>query len=182
MLTPIYRLVLKLLGWKIEIEDRNYPPKFVVIVAPHTSGWDFVIGIMASRVIGMGHAKYLGKAELFKFPLGILMRGLGGYPVIRKSSQNYVQAVVDIFNQHERFAIALSPEGTRQYIPKWKSGFYYIALNAKVPIIMASLDYSKKLIQIKKPLSPSGDFEKDMAFIMDNYRGVQGKIPENGVR
>ena len=182
MLTPIYRIVLKLLGWKLTIADPNYPPKFVAIVAPHTSGWDFVIGIMASRVIGMGHAKYLGKEELFRFPLGILMRGLGGYPVNRSGNQNYVEAVVDIFNKHERFAIALSPEGTRKYIKKWKTGFYYIALNAKVPIIMASLDYGKKLIEIKEPFTLSGDFEKDMAFIMDNFRGVQGKIPKNGVR
>src|SRR5690606_22564644 len=124
MMRLVSKLVLKLLGWKSAGTFPDHLKKYVVIVAPHTSNWDFVIGLLFRKALRLEHAKFLGKHQLFKPPFGWLFRWLGGYPVDRTSSHNLVDQVVKIFHGHDEFVLALSPEGTRQRVDKLKTGFY----------------------------------------------------------
>jgi 1-acyl-sn-glycerol-3-phosphate acyltransferase len=179
MFKGISTRILDLLGWKIVGRIPYQQKKFIVIVIPHTSNWDFPLGIIIRSAIGMD-IKYLGKDSLFKFPQGILFRLLGGYPVDRSQKGNYVDAVVDIFDSKERFAIALAPEGTRKKVEEIKTGFYYIALGAKIPIFMVKFDYSTKQIIIGEAFYPTGDKDKDFAQIRKYFQGVKGKISEKG--
>ena len=177
-----YKLIyFKLLGWKISGE---FPPdlkKYIVAVAPHTSNWDFPIGVMVRSIMRMQNTKFLGKSTLFKPPFGWFFRALGGYPVDRSKHTDMVQQVADIFAKHEFFAIAIAPEGTRQKVDKLKSGFYYIAKRAAIPIIPCGFDFSKKTVVIAKPFYPSANAENDMKFLMDFYRSITGKNPELGI-
>lgn len=127
-------------------------------------------------------AKYLGKKSLFKPPFGWIFRVTGGYPVDRSKNQNQVDAVVDILNSKEEFIITLAPEGTRSKVERFKSGFYYIALKAKVPIVLCGFDYGNKKVIFNEPaFYPSGRFDDDMEQILSFYRGIRGKNPELGI-
>jgi 1-acyl-sn-glycerol-3-phosphate acyltransferase len=172
----LYKFFFSLLGWKID-GDMPAEKKFIIIVAPHTSNWDFMIGV-AVRSILRFKAKYLAKKELFRFPFGALFRWLGGVPVDRRKHSNLVDAVAELFRQHDEFIIAVAPEGTRKQVSKWKTGFYFIALEAKVPIVMVSFDYKLKTVIINKPFYPTGKIEEDMKFIFDFYRDKNGKYPK----
>ncbi len=177
----IYKLLFKIFGWKITGDIPGKLPKYIVIVAPHTSNWDFFIGLAVRSICRMD-TRYLAKKELFGPPMGWIFRKLGGYPVDRSRRTNFVDAVVDLFNDHEKFSIAITPEGTRSYVPKWKTGFYYISLKAKVPLILASLNYETKTVEFRPPFSPTGNIEKDLEEVIQYYRQIPGKYPELGVR
>jgi 1-acyl-sn-glycerol-3-phosphate acyltransferase len=172
-------MLLRWLGWRIVTEYKALPPKYVLIAVPHTSNWDFPVGLLARSAMGLD-IKYVGKASLFRPPLGWLFRWLGGYPVDRSRSTGYVDAVVDIFNEKEAFAICIAPEGTRSRVDKLKSGFYYIALGAQIPIIMAGFDWQKKCITISAPFHPTGNKELDFSHIDAFFIGTPGKNPEQG--
>jgi 1-acyl-sn-glycerol-3-phosphate acyltransferase len=177
----LWKFFLSLKGWDTRVTFPYWDlKKSIFIVAPHTSGWDFMIGLAYRNYLGLNHVKYLGKKELFRAPFGFIFRWLGGIPVDRSSSHNLVDDVVRMFNSRERLSIALAPEGTRQRVDKLKTGFYYIALNAKVPIIMVGLDYTNRTLPFGK-FSPSGDFERDMEVIYGFYRHIEGKNPELGL-
>lgn len=166
-----------ILGWKI---IDNFPigiKKYVIIAAPHTSWLDFPIAILA-RNVSREKINYIGKDSLFKGPFGFIFRVLGGTPVDRSRSHNLVDAIVAIFNTKEEFRLGLSPEGTRKKVKKWKTGFYYIAKGANVPIVMATLDFGKKQVDISDPYYPTDDVEKDFAHFHAFYKGVEGKHPE----
>jgi len=152
-----------------------------VIVGPHTSNWDFPIGVLARSIIQIQDAKYLGKSSLFKWPHGFIFRALGGHPVHRSRNNNLVDAVIDLFNNKEKFAVALAPEGTRSKVESIKTGFYHIAVKAKIPIIKVGLDYSLKQTIIDAPFYPSGDIERDMPLILDFFSKIKGKHPELGI-
>jgi 1-acyl-sn-glycerol-3-phosphate acyltransferase len=117
--------------------------KYVIAVAPHTSWWDFPVGVLARSALHIEHARYLGKSQLFKPPFGWIFRKLGGTPVDRSSSHDMVEQVVKIFNAHDEFVLALAPEGTRQKVQKLRTGFYYIAKGAGVPIVPVGFDFEK---------------------------------------
>ena len=155
--------------------------KFVVIMAPHTSGLDFLYGMCARFILDINFT-FLGKEEVFRPPFGFIFRWLGGIPVDRTSNHNLVDHAVKMFNERDDFILALSPEGTRQYVEKWKTGFYYIALNAKVPIVLGFLDFEKKKAGIGPVFYPTGDVDKDIETIKDFYRPIKGRHPELGVR
>ena len=167
--------------WKFSGKFDTTIPKYIVIVAPHTSNWDFIIGIFARTSIGIGHAKYLGKSQLFKWPYGFIFRALGGHPVDRSKHNNLVEAVVAIFNSKEKFAVALAPEGTRKKVGKLKTGFYHIAEAAKIPIYLVGFDYPSKTVKISEAYYPSGDIDKDMPEIMKFFKNIVGKNPELGL-
>ncbi len=169
-----------LLGWKISGQIPNLN-KFVVIVAPHTSAWDLPLAMLAKFILGVDFS-FFAKAEVFKPPFGFIFKALGGLPVDRSSSHNLVDQAVKTFTEREHFILALSPEGTRKYVAKWKTGFYYIALNAKVPIVLSYLDYKNKIAGIGPVFYPTGDVEKNIEEIKKFYRPIQGRHPENGVR
>lgn len=152
-----------------------------MIVAPHTSNWDFFVGLAARSILKL-ETKYLAKKELFRFPFGIIFRMLGGYPVDRTKHTNLVDAVANVYNAHERFSICITPEGTRKYVAEWKTGFYRIAEKLNIPIVMAGFDYSKKHVTVEPPFFTTGNIEKDIDFIKKYYRNIKGKHPELGVR
>lgn len=172
----LYKFFFTLFGWKI---DGRMPSvsKFIIIVAPHTSNWDFMIGLCARSILKFD-AKYLGKKELFRFPFGALFRWLGGVPVDRSRTTNMVEAVADLFYQHEKFIVAIAPEGTRKHVAQWKTGFYFIAVKAKVPIVMAAFDYPRKTVFVSQPFYPTGNLPADMKTMFDFFRDKKGRFPK----
>lgn len=170
-----YRL-LKLLGWDIA---GHYPAaaKYVIVVAPHTSNLDFFIGFIASRSIKLGFPHWLGKNSLFRWPLGSLLRRLGGIAVDRSGPHQFVDQVAAEFASRPNFILGITPEGTRGKTEHWRTGFYYIALSAGVPIMLAYLDYGRKLAGFGPMLMPSGDIDADFVLIRDFYAGIRGRHP-----
>jgi 1-acyl-sn-glycerol-3-phosphate acyltransferase len=169
--------ILKLSGWRI---DGNFPdlPKAVVIAAPHTSNWDFIIGIAAKSKLQL-KIHWLGKHTLFRKPFDRFFRWLGGTPVERSSSKGTVEQTIELFRSREQFLLGLSPEGTRKKVVRWKTGFYQIAKGAGVPIIPVAFDYSKKIVLIGEPLEPSESTEKDFDRLRAFYSDVKGRVPQN---
>ncbi len=177
MYNALCRFLLKLFGWKIVGPYPENEKKFIIAVVPHTSSWDFPLGIIVRGALKKD-IKFLGKSSLFKPPFGWFFRALGGYPVDRSKSSNLVDAVVDIFNSKERFVVAIAPEGTRKKVERLKTGFYYIALGAKIPILPVAFDFEHKTVWIKDLFYPEGDKEKDFEHIHQVFAGVKGKKPE----
>lgn len=180
MFRPFFVLAFKVFGWKV-VGRMPDIPKFIIGVAPHTSNWDFLVGVAARSILRIRNAQFLGKSQLFKPPFGWFFRWLGGHPVDRASSHDMVDQVVRIFNAHEKFILALAPEGTRRKVTKLRTGFYYIAKGAKVPIVPVGFDFSRKEVIVKEPFFPGDDTEKDMATLLQFYRSVTGKNPELGL-
>ena len=176
-----YSLIFKWTGWKVRGSVPESLQQFVVIVAPHTSNWDFFVGLAARSLLHLDATYYIAKKELFRPPFGWIFRKLGGFPVDRSRNTNLVDAVVELFNKYPRFSIAITPEGTRSHVPKWKTGFYYIALKANIPIVMVGFNYTAKEVTVAAPFMPTGDVEKDMEFMLSHYRKIPGKHPLQGV-
>ncbi|MBW6459306.1 MAG: lysophospholipid acyltransferase family protein [Bacteroidales bacterium] len=177
MLSLFARFVLKLMGWKINGVIPPGTEKCVIIAAPHTSYWDFVIGRLAYWQLGI-KAHFLIKKELFKFPLKRLILNMGGIPVNRGKSNKMVDQIVDIINRSDSFYLVITPEGTRKPVRHWKKGFYYIALQAQVPIALGYIDYAKKEGGVGKVIYPNGNIDEQMIEIMSFYRGMTPKYPE----
>lgn len=167
-----------ILKWNLKGNIDAQLKKCVIIIAPHTSWYDFFIGLLVRKILGL-EINFVGKRELFKPPFGWYFRWVGGAPLDRTPNQDKVEAITRIFKSREIFRLAISPEGTRKKTQRWKTGFYYIAVSAGVPIIFVALDYSKNKVKISKPFFPSGDSESDLSAILHYYHGVQGKIPQN---
>lgn len=164
------RGMLWLLGWRIEggLPDLT---KVLVIVAPHSSGWDFFVGIATVFALRLD-AHFVGKAELFRGPLGVVMRALGGLPVDRHHPQGFVAQLVAMFASRDSLILAMAPEGTRQPVARWKSGFYRVALGAGVPIVPVYLDNARKRLGFGAPVHPTGDAEREIAELRACYAGV----------
>jgi len=170
------RLLLRLAGWRIvgTIPDL---PKFVLIVAPHTSNWDFPVGLMARGAIGF-RAEFLGKDTLFRPPLGWIMRWLGGHPVNRRHPQGVVGAIIGTIRSRSAFLLALAPEGTRRRVERWRTGFYHVALGAGIPIVPVAFDFGRREIVLHEAFWPTSDEPADLAALGEVYRGVTGRRPE----
>lgn len=181
MLRFLWIVYLKTQGWKTINTFPSEIKSCVIAVAPHTSNEDFFLGLAYRRVFKIDNAKFLGKAELFRFPFGFIFRRLGGTPVYRNSKQNMVEQVVAKFKTDENFMLALSPEGTRKRVDKLKTGFYYIAKQANVPIVMVGLDYANKQLVCSAPFYTTKNEEDDFKQIILFFKNIQGKIPENGL-
>jgi len=175
----ISKFILKILGWRLDIPPKPWPEKYVIIVLPHTSNWDFPLGLLVRSAIGE-KVGYVGKASLFRPPFGILFRMLGGIPVDRSRRNNFVDAVVDKFEDQKEMKISIAPEGTRKRVDKLRTGFYYIAKGAGVPILLCKFDYGNKLIGISTPFYLTDDQEKDFSTIFAYFEGVKGKNPGLG--
>lgn len=165
------------MGWKV-VGDTNFPKKCVAIAAPHTSNWDFIYGRCYAYLLGI-RPKYLAKSELFTPLFSSFLRLNGAIPVERKDRHNLVDSLVGLFLKKEDLILNLSPEGTRSKVDRWKTGFYYIALHAEVPIVLLGIDYKKKEIGIIDTLNPSGDFSKDILIIQNKFHGISARFPEN---
>lgn len=173
----ISQFILRLIGWEVVVEEKPLPKKFVAAAVPHTSVWDFPLGLLTRNVLGVD-IKYVAKDSLFKPPFGFLFYWLGGYPVDRSKRQNFVDSVADIFNKKEEFAIVLAPEGTRKKVDRLKTGFYYIAKKANIPILLVKFDYGHKKIVVGRPFFPSSNTDQDFEYIYNYFRGVQGRWPD----
>lgn len=176
----IMRIILKLMGWKIDKHVPDGVKKAVIVMGPHTSNWDFVIGKMAFITFGI-KARFLIKKELFLFPFGPLLKAMGGIPVDRKANNNFTEQAVDYFNNNESMYMVFTPEGTRKYSPNWKKGFYYIAQKANVPIYIGYMDYERKIGGFHSLFLPTGDADKDILEIKEILKQYKGKFPENGI-
>ena len=170
-------ILYNILGWKLENDFPQDIKKYVVIAAPHTSWVDFPIAIL-SRMASGTMIHFIGKGSLFKPPFGFFFKMLGGTPVDRSTSNNLVDAVINVFNEKDEFRLGLSPEGTRKKVDKWKTGFYYIAKGANVPIVMATLDFENKKIKISEAYYPTIDKNEDFKVFHSFFEGVKGKNPE----
>ena len=172
-------LFFKIMGWKIVGTINPEIKKCVMMVMPHTSAHDFYLGIFTRGITGL-EMNFVAKKELFRFPFGYYFRYMGGAPLDRSGGLNKVDSIAAIFDEKDTFRLAVAPEGTRKYVSELKTGFYYIALKANVPIIPVAFDFGKKEVRLGQPLLPSGDLEKDVVLLNQHFVGVTGKIPEYG--
>jgi 1-acyl-sn-glycerol-3-phosphate acyltransferase len=177
MITALSRFILRLFGWRTSAILPENIVKVVLIVAPHTSYWDFVIGRMTFWSSKL-KIKVLIKKEVFFFPLGWFLRRLGGVPVARRQRNNLVEQATEVFQKNPTMVLVITPEGTRRKVHHWKKGFYYIAMEAKVPIALGFIDYGTKTGGIGPLIYPTGNYEKDLAVIMDFYHDKKGRYPE----
>lgn len=168
----VFQWILSGFGWTISGRAPD-EKKYIIIVAPHTSNIDFFLGIAARFAIGV-KANFLAKEILFQPPWGWIFSGLGGYPVKRDKHYNQVDQIVNIINQNDRFILALAPEGTRSNSQQWKTGFYWIAKLAKIPIAMVSFDYARKKITFSEPFYPTENMEQDFSEMKIFFKGVKG--------
>ncbi|MBR9915015.1 MAG: acyltransferase [Algicola sp.] len=173
-------LYFKILGWTVtgnKTFSKDTLKKVVIIAVPHTSWHDFFIAILLRKVVGL-KTNFVGKKELFTWPFGYYFRAVGGSPLDRTSGQNKVTAIAKLFEDKEEFRLALAPEGTRKKVQEWKTGFYYIAKAANVPIIMFTLDFKNKQNHVSEPFYPTDNIDADFKFMKSFYKGVIGKKPE----
>jgi 1-acyl-sn-glycerol-3-phosphate acyltransferase len=171
-------IYFKLMGWKVTgFSDFESIKKAVIIAVPHTSWHDFYMGVLLRSAMGL-ETNYVGKKVLFKFPYGWFFRWLGGAPVERKKNENQVEAIARLFQEKEVFRMTMAPEGTRKKVEEWRTGFYYIAKAAKVPIIMFTLDFEHKQNKFSEPFYPTDNKEADFKFMHKYFEGVKGKVPK----
>ncbi len=177
MLSRLSYWILTKLGWTLQVDMPDIK-KFVAIAAPHTSNWDFPLGILAAKAVRI-KVCWMGKHSMFRWPYGWFFRAIGGTSIHRDQGQNYMQQMTDLFDRSEELVLALAPEGTRSKMDHWKTGFHYIARAANVPVLMAYLDYGKKQVGIGGMFYPPEDIDATFAQIRKFYKNRCGKNPEN---
>ena len=170
-------MLYKCKGFQFE-ESVKRPKKYIIALAPHTSNWDFILAVlfMGAERFQCG---FMMKKEWFFWPLGSIFKKMGGIPVYRAKHTSMTEAMAQTARQTAHFRLCITPEGTRKPVAEWKKGFYYIALGAKLPILLYGIDYDRKLIQCTKTLIPTGDIEQDMREIKRYFKDFRGKRPEN---
>lgn len=168
--------LLARLGWKLRVAWPD-APKVVIIVYPHTSNWDFIVGYLARLAMRM-KASWIGKHTLFRWPLGPLLRRMGGIPVDRSQAHGLIEALVEAFARQPSLCLVLAPEGTRSRRDHLKSGFYRLALQAGVPVGLGFIDWSTRTVGVERWISLTGDEAADLAVIREAYAGKVGKRPE----
>jgi 1-acyl-sn-glycerol-3-phosphate acyltransferase len=163
------------MGWKITGTFDRSIKKCVLIVVPHTSWFDFFIGVFFRGTYPI-EINFLAKQELFRFPLGSYLKWMGGIPLNRNKNENKVEAIAKIYDTKEEMRLSLSPEGTRKKVTQWKSGYYYIAQKANVPILPIGFDYENKQVIIFDAFSVTNDFEKDSTYLESLFINIKGKV------
>lgn len=172
--------ILKKAGWAFKV-NLTMPDKCIIVIAPHTSNWDFILGELGIHSVGM-KAGFLMKDTWFFFPLGYLMKALGGIPVNRRHHGNLTQSIVQAFNTTPRLAIGVTPEGTRSANPNWHKGAIFMARDARVPLVLAYFDYKRRVVCIDREFELSDDADADMIRIKQYFRQHGcGKFPEKFV-
>ncbi|HLW20056.1 MAG TPA: 1-acyl-sn-glycerol-3-phosphate acyltransferase [Cyclobacteriaceae bacterium] len=180
------RFILWISGWKVVGKWPEGLRKAVLIAVPHTSNWDLIYARAAFYILNVP-VKFTIKKEIMVGPLGWIIKGVGGIAIDRKrgagkKKQTYTQAMISMLKERDELVMMVTPEGTRSYAPKWKTGFYHIAMGAEVPVVMGYLDYKLKEAGVGPMIIPSGDMDKDIEIMKDFGRTVTPKFPENGVR
>ncbi len=174
------RAMMRVSGWKFAGALPDVP-KVVIAVAPHTTNWDFVIGVMALWTLDL-KLSFLGKHTLFRGVFGRWMRSIGGIPVDRSKAHGVVGDAIEAFNANRRLLLAIAPEGTRTLAKGFKSGFLHIANGAQVPVVLAYFDFPNRTIGFGPLITPSGDVDKDLRTILDFYRPIRGKYVKDWQR
>ena len=170
-------LLYKKWGWTLNITE-DHPDKYIICLAPHTSNWDFILGLLYSRAEGM-ECNFMMKKEWFFWPLGPIFRHLGGIPVFRSKHSSMTDNMAEAARRADTFRLCITPEGTRSANAEWKKGFYYIAQKAGIPILLYGIDYEKRLITCTKTILPDGDIDRQMRDIKLYFKDFKGKHPEN---
>lgn len=174
----LYRFIFfGLMRWKITGEINEEIKKCILLVAPHTSWHDFYIGVFSRGIINK-EMNFVAKKELFAFPFGYYFKWMGGAPLDRNKNENKVDAIARVFCRKKEFRLAIAPEGTRKKVDKWKTGFYYIAQKAKVPVVPVAFDWKNKEVKIGTPYFITDSIEHDIAQLEKHFEGVVGKVPE----
>ncbi len=168
---------MSLFGWRIEIDGVPNLPKFILVGAPHTSNWDFVLTLATFFALGV-RISWMAKHTFFRWPLTGLLAWLGGVPVNRtKEANGIVDQTVEAFDSREKFIIAVMPEGTRSQTHRWRTGFYHIAQGANVPIVPVRFDYGRKVMGIGPAFETTGEMAADVAHIQSFFKAIKGKNP-----
>jgi 1-acyl-sn-glycerol-3-phosphate acyltransferase len=175
MFALLCRMVLRLAGWRV-VGAAMPVPKAVIMVYPHTSNWDFILGILFRYASGIP-IRWAAKDTLFRGPPGIFFRAMGGIPVNRRERTGFVEQMARACADHERFYLAITPEGTRSTVNHLKSGFYRIAVTAKLPLALGCIDYARREVGIIGYLQPTGDETADLTALAAAYAGRRGKYP-----
>lgn len=170
-------IFFKLMGWRIVYDQPFNLKKYIIIGAPHTSNLDFILGALMKFSTGLP-VNFIAKKSLFKWPYGIIFKSLGGTPVDRSKNNNLVDSIIQLFNDKDTFILALSPEGTRKRVSKWKTGFYYIAKGANIPVVMHAFDFGNKIYRISAPYYLTGDIKKDFEHFHHFYKDIKAKNPD----
>jgi 1-acyl-sn-glycerol-3-phosphate acyltransferase len=171
------RALLGLLRWRVEGAVPDVP-KCVIVAAPHTSNWDFVVGIAAKLALGL-RVGWLAKHTIFRWPFAGLLRRLGGIPVDRAAAEGLVETAIERFRQEPRLFLGLTPEGTRQRVERWKSGFHRLALGAGVPILPVRIDWSRRAIVLAPLFMPTADYESDLAQLQAGFTREMARHPQS---
>ncbi|WP_020567337.1 1-acyl-sn-glycerol-3-phosphate acyltransferase [Neolewinella persica] len=174
------RFMLRLLGVRVIDHNKgNWPRKYVMPVVTHTSNRDFWYGVYSRAILGE-YIRFVGKASLFKGPLGVFLKWMGGVPVVREKRSNFVDSVADIFKERDEFRLSLAVEGTRAKVDHFKTGFYFIAKKAGVPLVMCKFDFGNEgVIEFSEPYHLTDDIRADFDFIYRYFEGAIGLVPEN---
>ncbi|WP_241967708.1 lysophospholipid acyltransferase family protein [Pseudidiomarina insulisalsae] len=174
----IGRVGMRLLGgWRIEGELPQ-TRQAIIPVAPHTSNWDFFVGVFVMLALGL-KLSFLGKHTIFRFPVNGLLRWLGGIPVDRRAAQGVVGQMVEQFEQRDELILALAPEGTRKKVSEWKKGFLHMARRAEVPVIPVGMDFSRRVIDIRPPMMITGDIDEELQRVKHAVAHAEGKNPQH---
>lgn len=178
MIQSFFKLIFKLLGFKAIGEYPKHIKKMMVIVVPHTSNWDFPLGLLYKFSQGFS-INYVGKEILFNGPFGWFFRWTGGIPVNRKKSMNFVKRIVRLYEEREQLTLCIAPEGRRSKVDTLKTGYFFICKQAQIPLLMIKFDWANKEIICREPYYLTGDDAADMAYVESYFRGTVGKIPQN---
>ncbi len=172
-------LFYKVWGFRVKTAmDTESIKKKLYLVFPHTSNWDFLVGILCRMAMPI-NVNYVAKDTLFRWPFGYFFRALGGKPVDRSKRVNFVDQMIKLYEENEVLAFAIAPEGTRSRVRKFKTGFYHIAVGAKVPLIFVKFDFANKIVDYSEPFYPTGDYKADLKIIINHFKGTIGLKPEN---
>jgi len=177
MFSWLCRKIFHMWGWKIEGTIPNHLPKKLYVVVPHTSNWDFPVGILMKFAFNM-EVGFIAKNSLFKWPYGWIFRALGGIPVNRKKTQGFKEAIIETIHSQERFCTAIAPEGKRGKANKLKSGFYYIAKGAGIPIVYVKFDWKNMVVAYDSPKEPEANIKLEIEYANGFFHGTEGKVPE----
>lgn len=178
MFSWLCRVIFKVWGWKVEGTIPNHLPKKLYVVVPHTSNWDFPVGILLKFGFKMG-VGFIAKDSLFKWPFAWFFKWLGGIPVNRKKTQGFKESVVDTIKEQKVFCTAIAPEGRRGKVEFLKTGFYYIAKSAEIPIVYVKFDWKNKITHFGEPKQPEETVQEELAYAADYFKDTVGYVPEN---
>ncbi|PWH87152.1 1-acyl-sn-glycerol-3-phosphate acyltransferase [Brumimicrobium oceani] len=182
MLTLLSKLYWKIYSWKMAGALPADLKKAILVIAPHTSWVDILVGFAARSKMGIKDAKFMGKKELFEGPFGKILKNMGGIPVDRKAKLGVVEQVAKYYEENERFFVGVSPEGTRKRVDKLKTGFYHIAKTANIPIVLIGFDFKNREVVVGDPIYPSGNEEADIKKFINFFSTIQGAKPEFDLR